>query len=150
MIIGNDGAINFEAHEAWQEHCAQIGKKDPWKLIKDLENEYTNHIHDGKEWRIEINDPNEEQKSRMKELIKYRDSYMCERNVWQGQYIFDNYGYEQAEKYVNLNTKYTENEPYSIAVRQWFNNLRPCDSIEGQCNFICPYFENCLKGVAQM
>lgn len=150
MIIGNDGAINFEAHDAWQEHCMQIGKKDPWKLIKDLENEYINHIHNGKEWRIEINDPNEEQKSRMKELIKYRDSYMCERNVWQGQYIFDHYGYEQAEKYVNLNTRYTENEPYSIAVRQWFNKLRPCEGKEGQCNFICPYFENCSKEVARM
>ena len=90
-----------------------------------------------------MNEPNDEQKAKMKDLLKYRDEYMCERDVWQGQYIFDNYGYEQAKKYVDLNTRYTENKPYSIATLQWFNNLRPCDGKERQCSFICPSFYNC-------
>ena len=143
MTIGRDGAINFEAHEAWQQYCADVGRADPWVLIRNLEDEYTIRTYNDKEWRIEMNEPNDEQKARMKDLLKYRDDYMCERDVWEGQYIFDNYGYAQAEKYVNLNTRFTENEPYSIAVRQWFNNLWPCASAEGQCAFSCPVFQTC-------
>lgn len=143
MIIGRDGAINFEAHEAWQQYCADVGRADPWVLIRNLEDEYTIRTYNDKEWRIEMNEPNDKQKARMKDLLKYRDDYMCERDVWEGQYIFDNYGYAQAEKYVNLNTRFTENEPYSIAIRQWFNNLRPCASAEGQCAFSCPVFQTC-------
>jgi hypothetical protein len=143
MTIGRNGAINFEAHEAWHEYCINNNKPDPWKLIRDLENEYTIYTHNDKEWRIEMNEPNDIQKARMEDLLKYRDEYMCERDVWQGQYIFDNYGYAQAEKYVDLHTRYTENEPYSIAVRQWFDNLRPCVGAERQCAFSCPVFQTC-------
>lgn len=143
MKIGRDGAINFEAHEAWHQYCADVGRADPWTLIRDLENEYIIRTYNDKEWHIEMNEPNDEQKAKMKDLLKYRDEYMCERDVWQGQYIFDNYGYAQAKKYVDLNTRYTENEPYSIAVRQWFNNLRPCEGKEGQCSFVCPVFNTC-------
>lgn len=138
-----NGTINFEAHEAWRQYCEDVGRADPWKLIRDLEDEYIIHIYNDKEWYVKMNEPNDEQKARMKDLLKYRDEYMCERDVWEGQYIFDNYGYAQAEKYVNLHTRYTENEPYSIAVRQWFNNLRPCASTEGQCAFSCPVFQTC-------
>lgn len=143
MVIGRDGAINFEANEAWNEYCADVGRANPWKLIRGLEDEYIIHTHNDKEWRIEMNEPNDEQKARMEDLLKYRDEYMCERDVWQGQYVFDNYGYAQAEKYVDLHTRYTENEPYSIAVRQWFNNLRPCAGAERQCSFVCPVFQTC-------
>lgn len=143
MTIGRDGTINFEAHEAWHEYCINNNKPDPWKLIRDLENEYIIRTYNDKEWRIEMNEPNDIQKARMEDLLKYRDEYMCDRDVWEGQYIFDNYGYEQVKKYVNLHTQYTENEPYSIAVRQWFNNLRPCISAEGQCSFACPVFNTC-------
>lgn len=88
MTIGQDGAINFEAHEAWWQYCADIERADPWKLIRDLEDEYIIHIYNDKEWYIKMNEPNDEQKARMKDLLKYRDEYMCERNVWQGQCAF--------------------------------------------------------------
>lgn len=143
MIIGRDGAINFEANEMWHEYCINNNKPDPWKLIRDLEDEYTIYTYNDKEWCIEMNEPNDEQKARMEDLLKYRDKYMCDRDVWQAQYIFDIYGYEQVKRYVDLHTRYTENEPYSIAVRQWFNNLRPCESIEGQCAFSCSVFQTC-------
>ena len=135
--------INFEAHEKWHEYCINNNKPDPWKLIRDLENEYIIRTYNDKEWRIEMKEPNVEQKAKMEDLLKYRDEYMCERDVWEGQYIFDNYGYEQVKKYVDLHTRYTENEPYSIAVRQWFNNLRPCEGKNGQCSFVCPVFQTC-------
>lgn len=131
IVIGRDGVINLEAYEAWHEYCINNNKPDPWKLIRDLENEYIIHTYNDKEWCIEMNEPNDIQKARMEDLLKYRDEYMCERDVWQGQYIFDNYGYEQTKKYVDLKIQYTENEPYSIAVCQWFNNLRPCAGAEG-------------------
>lgn len=143
MKIGRDGAINFEAHEAWHEYCDTKGIADPWTLIRNLEDEYIIRIYNDKEWYVKMYEPNDEQKAKMKDLLKYRDEYMCERDVWQGQYIFDNYGYAQAKKYVDLNTRYTENEPYSIAVRQWFNILRPCEGKEGQCSFVCPVFQTC-------
>ena len=139
----------FDVQDAWMYFCEQNNKPDPWHLIKELEDEYTHYDTDcdnqGRviSWNIQVNDQTEEQKERMRELIKYRDEYMCERDVWKGQYIFENYGYVEAEKYVNLNTRFTENEPYAIAVRRWFNNLHPCESKEGQCSFICPVFQTC-------
>lgn len=149
IILNEDSSKIFWAHEAWQNYCIKNKIQDPFKLIRDIEDEYHHYKeifdekghHKGTE--ITIDDPTEEQQKRLKKAKEYRDSYMISREIWKGKYIFKNFGYNILSKFAQTHSLSETAPSYDKAFHQWHRTIHPCDGADGQCSFACPIFYNC-------
>lgn len=149
IVISGDGAKIFHTHEAWHNHCAENKIKDPFKLIRDIENEYhhykelydENGHHRGTQ--IIIDDPTKEQQERLKRAKEYRENYMISREIWEGKYIFKNFGYNVLSKFAQQHQQGETAPSYDKAFHEWYKTVYPCESAEKQCAFSCPVFHNC-------
>lgn len=132
----------FIAYEAWDEYCRENKIKDPFKALEDLRNEYTEYyyIPESHSTNITISDMTEEQKNREIQLKKYRDEYIQDRELFVGQFILKNYGYNELTKFAQ--SHFSEN---SIKLQEWFQTVKPCEGKDGQCRMFCPIFRDCKK-----
>lgn len=149
IILSEDGSKIFHAHEAWEQHVVKKGIKDAFKELEKLRHEYT-HYHnndDGLGFTITIDDMTEEQKIREKELKKYRDEFMAEREIWTGQFILNNYGYNTLTTFAQSHSKSETAQFYDRKFWEWFDRILPCDGHEGQCLIYCPNFGKCDKEI---
>ena len=151
IIISGDGAKIFAAHEAWQDYCIKTHTEDPWKLMRDCENQINKswdeinekghkitHIefHSKDEWPENL-------RKKYNDLKKYRDSYMISREIWEGKYILKNFGYNVLTKFAQTHSSSETAPSYDKAFHEWFKKVYPCEGVEKQCNFACPVFNNC-------
>lgn len=148
MVLSKSGSQTFIAYEAWHKYCKDNNIKDPWHLEREIEKEYTQYgeetIDGITAWTIKQDDPTIEQKQRLAECHKYRDKYMEDREIWVGNYILKNFGYDALIIFAQAH-----NNP-KTAFQKWFTQIEPCTGIEGQCNIFCHKFLNCLyKGAVQ-
>lgn len=132
----------FAAHNAWDMHCIKNNIKDPFKALEDLRNEYTEYHHYPEKGlfsgEIIIHDMSEEQKIREIQLKKERDEYIKDRELFVGQYLLKNYGYNELSNFAQSHLLES-----SIKLQEWFKNVRPCEGKDGQCQIFCPIFNNC-------
>lgn len=145
------GSQIFKAHEAWQEYCRNNKIKDPWVLLQNCENKVNRHWQEFDEkghliWHADIYSKDEWPKDVLEEynnLEKYRDQYMIDREVWTGQYILKNFGYDTLKTFAQTHCRTKTALDSDKAFNKWFAQIRPCDGAEGQCNFSCPIFYSC-------
>lgn len=132
----------FAAHEAWDEYCRGNKIRDPFKALEDLRNEYTEYYYIPKlhSTNITINDMTEEQKNREIQLKKERDEYIQNRELFVGQFLLKNYGYNELSSFAQ--SHHYEN---SSKLQEWFQTVKPCEGKDGQCRMFCPIFNNCDK-----
>lgn len=130
----------FAAYEAWREHCAMAGIRDPWDWEREIESEYKqygeNIVNGVKVFTVSWKEPTEDQKRRLQECYSYRDKYITDREKWVGQYLFDNYGQRALDNFARI---HSQNEEFQA----WYQNLRPCEGEGRQCAFSCPVFQTC-------
>ncbi len=147
ITLSESGTHIFSAHNAWREHCIKCGITDPWKMEREIEDEYTHHgeeiINGVKAMTISYDEPTEEQKKRLRECHEYRDEYMCDREKWIGDYIFKNFGYNDLTIFAQSHSKRKSALKCDKVFWQWFKTIYPCEGKEGQCTFSCPVFHNC-------
>ena len=65
---------------------------------------------------------------------------MVMREIWEGQYILEEYGYELLENFYKM---HNTDAIYDVEFRKWFDTVKPCQGQDGQCNIFCPQFNNC-------
>ena len=151
IVLTEDGSNIFWAHEAWHDYCSDHNIKDPWVLMRKCENKINKtwkeindkgheitHIdfHPKNEWPADI-------LKEYQELEKYRDQYMCDREIWEGKYILKNFGYNTLIKFAQTHSKSKTASKSDKAFNDWFAKIYPCEGKERQCNFACPVFNNC-------
>ena len=89
----------FQAYEAWHIHCIKEKIKDPWELIDKINDEFTeykNLVNKCNKWigtEIKIKEPTPEQVKKLNDAKIYRDNYLIMRELWVGNYILENFGY---------------------------------------------------------
>ena len=132
----------FAAHEAWDEYCRENKIRDPFKALEDLRNEYTEYyyIPESHSTNIIINNMTEEQKNREIQLKKERDEYIKDRELFVGQFLLKNYGYNELSSFAQ--SHHYEN---STKLQEWFQTVKPCEGKDGQCRMFCPIFFDCKK-----
>ena len=132
----------FAAHEAWDEYCRENKIRDPFKALEDLRNEYTEYyyIPELHSTNIIISDMTEEQKNREIQLKKERDEYIKDRELFVGQFLLKNYGYNELSSFAQ--SHHYEN---STKLQEWFQTVKPCEGKDGQCRMFCPIFFDCKK-----
>lgn len=132
----------FAAYGAWNKYCKKNKIKDPFIALEDLRNEYTEYYYHPElhSTNIVISNMTEEQKNREIQLKKERDEYLKDRDLFVGQFILENYGYNEL-------TKFVQNHHYesSSKLQEWFQTVRPCEGKYGQCRMFCPIFSDCKK-----
>ena len=146
--LTKEGSKVFWAHEAWLNHCAKENIDDPWVLMRACEDKVNKHWAETDEkghttWYANIVSQDKWPKDVLDEynhLKKYRDQYIMDRELWEANYILENYGFKTLEYFGQL---HDNNTPYDIAVQDWIKKQYPCTGTEGQCNFSCPVFHNC-------
>ena len=148
MVLSKSGSQTFIAYEAWREYCKDNNIKDPWQLEREIEKEYTHYgeeVIDGiTAWTVKWDNPTIEQKQRLAECHKYRDKYIDDREIWVGNYILKNFGYDALIIFAQAHDK------AETAFHEWFAQIEPCAGIERQCDMFCHKFLNCpYKGEAQ-
>lgn len=132
----------FAAHKAWDRYCRENKIKDPFKALEDLRNEYTEyHFHpESYKTDIIINNMTEEQKNREIELKKECDEYLKDRDLFVGQFLLKNYGYNELSNFAQ-----SHHYEFSSKLQEWFQTVTPCEGKNGQCLIFCPNFYNCDK-----
>ena len=132
-----DGKL-WEAHIAWICYCNEHDLEDPFILLEDLRAEYVEReeVSPGK-MMITIHDKSEELEIREKELEKYRDEYIQDRELFTGQFLLKNYGYNDLINFAQAQ------DPYHRKLNEWLKTVGPCQGKDGQCSFFCPIFNQC-------
>ena len=130
----------WNAHIAWICHCRNNNLPDPFEALENLRAEYTEYkeLSPGRT-QVIIHDMTEEQKNRQKELEKYRNEYISERELFTGQFLLNNYGYNDLINFAQAQ------DPYHRKLIEWLNTIGPCEGKDGQCSFFCPIFNQCSK-----
>ena len=144
IIISGVGAKIFDAHEAWEIYRAKNKIENPFLSLLDLyskvnpskteydENNYpytSISFHGYDEW-------SDEDKKEYDRIVNYRKQYMIDRDIWEGKYLLDNYGY-------NVLSIFAQDHSKESAFQEWFSTIRPCDGNKGSCSIYCEYFNNC-------
>ena len=141
MVLSKSGSQTFIAYEAWHEYCKNNNIKDPWQFEREIEKEYTHYgekiINGVKAWTINYDNPNEDQRKRLAECHKYRDKYMDDREIWVGNYILKNFGYDALIIFAQTHGQ------EETAFQKWFEQIEPCDGQEAQCSMFCLKFLEC-------
>lgn len=155
MTLTENGSKIFLTHEAWQEHCAENNIVDPWTWMRQCEDKINKHWVETNNkghtiWHYESHSQDEWPEELLKEYNQakeYRSKYMVMREIWEGQYILEEYGYELLESfYKTHNTDAIQD----VEFRKWFDTVKPCQGQEGQCNIFCANFIDCaIKGITQ-
>jgi len=148
IILSETGSKIFWAHDAWHEHCEEEGIADPWQLMRECSDKVNKHwVETDKKgrttWYAETKSKDEWPKEILEEYKKleaYRDEYMCDREIWEGQYILKEYGYETLLAFAR---NHGHNQEYDLAFWDWFITVLPCEGYTGQCSFDCPVIGNC-------
>ena len=132
----------FAAHEAWDKYCRENKIKNPFKALEDLRNEYTEYHFHPESYRTDIiiSDMTEEQKIREIQLKKERDEYLEDRELFVGQFLLKNYGYNELSNFAQ-----SHHYEFNGKLQEWFQTVKPCEGKDGQCLIFCPNFNNCDK-----
>ena len=139
----------FQAYEAWHIHCIKEGIEDPWELIDKINNEFTEYkdlVNQCNKWigtEIKIKEPVPEQVKRLTDAKIYRDNYLVMRELWVGNYILENFGYNTLSIFAQQHIKSKTAQIYDREFWKWFSTIRPCDGLHGQCSIFCQHFNNC-------
>lgn len=142
----NDMSKIFQAYEAWHIHCIKEGIEDPWELIDKINNEfieYKNLVNRCNKWigtEIKIKEPVPEQVKRLNDAKIYRDNYLVMRELWVGNYILENFGYNTLSIFAQ---QHKTVQIYDKEFWKWFSTICPCDGPYGQCSIFCQHFNNC-------
>ena len=130
----------FAAYEAWDRYCIKNKIKDPFKALEDLRNEYIEYYFHPKLHRTDIiiNDMTEEQKNKEIQLKKERDEYLKDRELFVGQFLLNNYGYNELSNFAQSHPSES-----SSKLREWFQTVKPCEGKDSQCQIFCPIFYEC-------
>ena len=145
MVLSEQGTKLLLAHEAWKKYCEQENIEDPWQLMEQCEEKINKHWTEIDEnghtiWHYETHSFDEWPKELQEEynhLKKYRNQYMITREIWEGDYIFKNFDYDTLTFFAQTHG------PEETAFWQWYAQLHPCESADGQCLFSCPIFQTC-------
>ena len=89
------GSHNFITHDAWEQFVIDNQIQNPFKALDALRSEYMTYVPcpDGST-EIFIDDMTEEQKAREKKIKKDRDEFIVKRDIWIGNYLLENFGYD--------------------------------------------------------
>ena len=150
LLEKNGGENNmseiFQAYEAWHIHCIKEKIEDPWELIDKINNEFTEYkdlVNQYNKWigtEITIKEPVPEQVKRLTDAKIYRDNYLVMRELWVGNYILENFGYNTLSIFAQ---QHKTAQIYDREFWKWFSAIRPCDGLHGQCSIFCQHFSNC-------
>ena len=148
VVLSETGSKLFWAHEAWHDHCLKNNIANPWKLMRECEDKVNKHWKEVNEkghtiWYAEIRSKDEwpeEILNEYKKLEAYRDQYMCDREIWEGQYILENYGYDTLITFAQTHRQDETAPPYDRAFHEWFKHVKPCEGADGQCHIACELF----------
>ena len=147
MFLNEISSKFLLAYEAWHNYCEENNIDDPWMLLNNFREKTHKHWKDKNDvWHIEIhseNDLSDEQKKEYDKLIKYRNQYMCEREIWEGKYILENFGYDVLSKFAQTHSQSKTALPSDKAFFDWMAQVHPCEGADGQCTFACPIFYSC-------
>ena len=94
-------------------------------------------------WHYESHSQDEWPEELLKEYNQakeYRSKYIAMREIWEGQYILEEYGYELLE---NFYKTHNTDAIWDVEFRKWFDTVKPCQGQESQCNIFCPQFTSC-------
>ena len=139
------GSHNFIAHDAWEQFVIDNQIQNPFKALEALRSEYMTYVsHPDGSTDIFIDDMTEEQKIREKKIKKDRDEFIVKRDIWIGNYLLENFGYDDLTKFAQ--TQYQG----ETAFQHWFGQVRPCQGLNGACNMFCPIFNSCVKAQTQI
>ena len=148
MILTENGSKIFFVHEAWQEHCIENNIVDPWEWMRQCEDKINKHWVETDDkghtiWHYKNYSLDEWPEELLKEYNQARDyrfKYITMRELWEGQYILEKYGYELLESFYKT---HDTDAIYDIEFRKWFSTVKPCQGQEGQCNIFCSQFNDC-------
>lgn len=134
-------SIDFlSVQEAWENYCLKNNILNPFHAIQKLWDEHVTVFKNEKGiTTIVINDMTEEQKIRLKELAEYRDKFIQERELFKGQFILNEYGYNALTFFAQVH------HAYDTQFQEWYHSVKPCEGFGGQCNLFCPIFCECDK-----
>ena len=65
------------------------------------------------------------------------DKYMDDREIWVGNYILKNFGYDALIIFAQTHGQ------EETAFQEWFAQIEPCAGIEAQCSIFCLKFLEC-------
>lgn len=148
MTLTENGSKIFLTHEAWQEYCAENNIVDPWTWMRQCEDKINKHWVETNDkghtiWHYESHSQDEWPEELLKEYNQakeYRSEYMTMREIWEGQYILEEYGYELLENFYKI---HNTDAIWDVKFRKWFDTIEPCRGQERQCNIFCPQFNSC-------
>lgn len=139
------GSHNWIAHREWDQFIINNRIRNPFKALDDLRSEYITYVpHSDGSTDIFIDDMTEEQKARETELKKERDEFIVKRDIWVGNYLLKNFGYDDLTKFAQTQSQ------GETAFQKWFGQIRPCQGLNGTCNMFCPIFNNCVQAQMQI
>lgn len=151
MVLSETGSKFFITHEAWHDYCEENKIADPWVLIRECESKINKHWKEIDKnghtiWHMEIYSKDEwpeDLREEYNKLVKYRDQYMCDREVWEGEYMLKNFGYDLLTKFAQTHSRGETASQQDRAFYEWYEQVHPCEGADKQCNFACPVFNNC-------
>lgn len=100
------GSHNFIAHDAWEQFVIDNQIQNPFKALEALRDEYMTYVPrpDGST-EIFIDDMTEEQRAREKKIKKDRDEFIVKRDIWIGNYLLENFGYDDLIKFAQTQSQ---------------------------------------------
>lgn len=140
MIELNDyGALMLCAMDAFNDYCIENNIRSPFALENEIWKKYNQWVEDDTGIRympiVMVEDYSEEDKEKLKQIKKYEKTYDEQKNNFILNYFIKHGRYQDI-------IKCQENFNLSFDL---IKNIRPCDDINKQCSFECPFFGHCNK-----
>lgn len=143
VVLNEQGSKVLNAYFEWDKHVKRENICNPFTEKRRLRSEFTETYQDSAgRTIIKINDKTEEQKIKDKELDEYIPLFIAKREIWVGQYILKNYGYNSLINFAQTHSKDETAQSYDREFWKWFESIKPCEGENGKCSIFCPDFNN--------
>ena len=148
VILNEQESKVLNAYFEWDKYVAKENIYNPFIGKRHLSDEITETYKDSEgQTIIKINDKTEAQKIKDEELDEYIPLFIAKREIWVGQYILKNYGYNSLINFAQTHSKGETAQSYDRDFWKWFENIKPCEGKNGKCSIFCHDFNNCNKEI---
>lgn len=146
IILNKEQSRIFNANMEWDAYVSENHIRDPFKEQRENWKNFTKTIRNSDGSTTIIID-DKQLADKKKELKEYIPLFIAEREIWIGQYLLKNYGYDTLSYFAQTHSNGETASSYDRKFWEWFERIFPCDSKEGQCHIFCPNFNNCDKEI---
>ena len=146
IVLNKEQSRIFDANMRWDIYVNENNIRNPFKEQQENFKKFTKTIHNPNGSTTLIID-DEQLADKEKELKEYIPLFIAKREIWIGQYLLKNYGYDTLSYFAQAHSKGETAPSYDRKFWEWFERTLPCDGKDGQCRIFCPNFNDCDKEI---